>query len=258
MKSIKQIQKEYKLLTENEKSSWLEELKNDNRKGVQQYLSKLQKERVQESKWRKQYALMTAYENQLFAEDIKYIAGIDEVGRGALAGPVVSGCVILPKDCYIPRLNDSKKVSPKLRDELYDEIMEKAIAVSIGVVEASEIDEINILQGTKKSMIQAVQKLKVIPEHLLIDALELDIAIPQYGIIEGDSCSVSIAAASIIAKVTRDRMMIKLHEVYPDYGFNQHVGYGTKQHIQAIEEYGICIQHRKTFSPIKEMVRDFY
>lgn len=256
-KSVKQIKEEYQLLSDNEKHDWLEELKKDERKGVQQFLSKLEKEQEVKLKWELQYKKMMQYENRLFENGFEFIVGIDEVGRGPLAGPVVAASVILPKDCYIPRLNDSKMVPPKLREELYDEIMGKAISVGIGIVEANEIDEINILQATKKAMIQSVEQLIVNPQYLLIDALQLDIPIAQHGIIDGDSKSVSIAAASIIAKVTRDRIMGELHDIYPDYGFKQHAGYGTKQHIQAIEDYGICIQHRKSFSPIKDIVKGF-
>ncbi|WP_276208386.1 ribonuclease HII [Virgibacillus halodenitrificans] len=182
-------------------------------------------------------------------------AGIDKVGRGALVGPVVVSSVILSKDCYIPGLNDSKKLSRKVREELYEDIMEKAIAVGIGKASAEEIDNTNIYVGTKEAMIRSVQELSQSPDFLLIDAMQIDIPIPQESLIHGDSHSASIAAASIIAKVTRDRWMMKLAESYPDYGFEQHMGYGTKQHIQAIHDYGICIHHRKSFSPIKELIK---
>ena len=192
---------------------------------------------------------MKEFENELYESGIKYIAGIDEVGRGPLVGPVVTAAVILPKDFYDERINDSKKLTEKKRELLYDVIMENAVSVGIGTSSEDVIDDINILEATKKAMIEAVNNLSVKPQHLLIDAVKLNVDIPQTSIIKGDAKSESIAAASIIAKVTRDRMMIELDKEHPEYDFKHNKGYGTKKHIEAIEKYGILKEHRKTFAP---------
>lgn len=197
---------------------------------------------------------MKEFENELYECGIKYIAGIDEVGRGPLVGPVVTAAVILPRDFYDERINDSKKLTEKKRELLYDVIMENAVSVGIGISSEDVIDEINILEATKKAMIEAVNNLNVKPEHLLIDAVKLNIDIPQTSIIKGDAKSESIAAASIIAKVTRDRMMIELDKLHPEYDFKHNKGYGTKKHIEAIEKYGIIKEHRKTFAPCDKYI----
>lgn len=190
--------------------------------------------------------LMREYEKKY--DGCNYICGIDEAGRGPLAGPVVAGAVILPKDCTILYLNDSKKVSEKRRELLFEEIREKAIAYGVGTVSPERIDEINILQATYEAMRQAVSQLSVTPQVLLNDAVTIpQITIPQVPIIKGDAKSVSIAAASILAKVTRDHMMIEYDKLYPEYGFAKHKGYGTAAHIQAIRQYGPCPIHRRTF-----------
>ena len=178
-----------------------------------------------------------------------YIAGIDEAGRGPLAGPVVVGVVIMPKDSMIEGVNDSKKVSEKKREKLYDEITNEAIAWGVGIVDQNRIDEINILNATKEAVTMAISSLKVKPDLILVDALtNIDtLGIPYKSIIKGDAKEYSIAAASIIAKVTRDRIMRQWDEVFPEYGFKGHKGYGTKKHIEAIKEYGPCMLHRKTF-----------
>ena len=198
---------------------------------------------------------MKEFENELYESGIKYIAGIDEVGRGPLVGPVVTAAVILPKDFYDERINDSKKLTEKKREQLYDVIMENAVSVGIGISSEDVIDEINILEATKKAMIEAVNNLSVKPEYLLIDAVKLNIDIPQISIIKGDAKSESIAAASIVAKVTRDRMMIELDKIHPEYDFKHNKGYGTKKHIEAIRKYGIIKEHRKTFAPCDEYVK---
>lgn len=197
---------------------------------------------------------MKEFENELYENGIKYIAGIDEVGRGPLVGPVVTAAVILPRDFYDERINDSKKLTEKKRELLYDVIMENAVSVGIGISSEDVIDEINILEATKKAMIEAVNNLSVKPEHLLIDAVKLNIDIPQTPIIKGDAKSESIAAASIVAKVTRDRMMVELDKMHPEYDFKHNKGYGTKKHIEAIEKYGILKEHRKTFAPCNKYV----
>ncbi len=197
---------------------------------------------------------MKEFETELYESGIKYIAGIDEVGRGPLVGPVVTAAVILPRDFYDERINDSKKLTEKKRELLYDVIIENAVSVGIGISSEDVIDEINILEATKKAMIEAVNNLSVKPEHLLIDAVKLNIDIPQTSIIKGDAKSESIAAASIIAKVTRDRMMIELDKLHPEYDFKHNKGYGTKKHIEAIEKYGIIKEHRKTFAPCDKYI----
>lgn len=189
---------------------------------------------------------MSVYEEKY--QDYSYVCGIDEVGRGPLAGPVVAGAVILPKDNPILYLNDSKKLSEKKREALYEEIMEHAVAVGIGMAGPERIDEINILQATYEAMRQAIKNLAVKPELLLNDAVTIpEVAIPQVPIIKGDAKSISIAAASIVAKVTRDRMMVKYDERFPGYGFASNKGYGTKVHIEALKELGPTEIHRKTF-----------
>jgi ribonuclease HII len=201
-----------------------------------------------EQKARLKLAEMKQYEKELYAEGIRYIAGIDEVGRGPLAGPVVAAAVILPDDFDILGVDDSKKLSEKRREELYTLITEYAISYSIGIIDNATIDEINILEATKLAMKQAVEKLETKPEYILIDALTLKgIDVPQRGIIKGDSLSVSIAAASIIAKVTRDRMMGEYHRLYPQYAFDQNKGYGTKTHYEGIGSHGLCVLHRRSF-----------
>lgn len=197
------------------------------------------------------------YEKELWKNGINLIAGMDEVGRGPLIGPVVTACVILPKDFVLEGLTDSKKLSEKKREEFYDYIMEHAINVGIGMMDEKVIDEVNIYEATKLAMYQAVEKSKVKPEHVLIDAMKLDkLEMPSTSIIKGDAKSISIAAASVIAKVTRDRMMIELDKKYPMYGFKSHKGYPTKKHIEAIKEYGLIDGYRKTFKPISEIVKE--
>ena len=187
--------------------------------------------------------------DKTFFNGISYLAGIDEAGRGPLAGPVVVGAVIMPKESFIEGVNDSKKVSEKKREQLYDQITSEAIAWSVGIVDQETIDEINILNATKKALTESIASLKIKPEMILVDALTgiNTLNIPYTSIIKGDATSYSIAAASIIAKVTRDRIMRQWDEVYPQYGFAKHKGYGTAAHYEAIKENGICPLHRKSF-----------
>lgn len=189
------------------------------------------------------------FEQKLYDDKIKYIAGVDEAGRGPLAGPVVIGCVIMKKESFIEYVNDSKKVSEKRREMLYEKITDEAISWSTGIVWQKEIDEINILNATKKALTMAIDNLDVKPNMILVDALDkIDTrGIPYISVIKGDAKIYSISAASIIAKVTRDRIMREYDEVYPEYGFSAHKGYGTAKHIKAIKEYGICPLHRKSF-----------
>ena len=196
------------------------------------------------------------YENELEKEGIQYIGGVDEVGRGPLIGPVVAACCVLPADFHLEGLTDSKKLSEKKREKFYDYIKEHALAYGIGEVSPERIDEVNIYQATKEAMYMAIKQVQdQIPlEHVLIDAMPLELDIPSTSIIKGDAKSISIAAASVLAKVTRDRMMIELDQKYPMYGFASHKGYPTKKHIEAIHQYGLIDGYRKTYGPIKEMV----
>lgn len=209
-----------------------------------------------EFKLREQLKEMLKYEQTLWQDGKAYIAGVDEVGRGPLAGPVVTAAVILPLNFDVLGINDSKKLSPKKREELYDKIMENALSVSIGRREPDRIDEINILEATKEAMTDAINNLslnpvageKIVPDHILIDALTLkSISIPQTGIVHGDSLSLSVAAASIIAKVTRDREMIEMAKLYPGYAFESNKGYGTKAHYEGLAAFGPTPIHRKSF-----------
>ena len=194
------------------------------------------------------------YERELYKNGIKYIAGVDEVGRGPLIGPVVSACVVL-RENFIPEgLTDSKKLSEKKRDMFYDIIMENALGVGIGIVDACEIDTKKIYEASKKSMILAIENCNCKIDHVLIDAMKLDINIPSTSIIKGDAKSISIAAASVIAKVTRDRMMYELDKKYPMYGFKDHKGYPTKKHVDALNKYGLIEGYRKTYGPVKDYI----
>ena len=188
-------------------------------------------------------------ERKLYQNNIEYICGIDEAGRGPLAGPVVVGAVILPKDSFIEGVNDSKKISEKKREKIFEQIIEDAIAYSVGIVDQKTIDEINILNATKLGVKIALEGLKQKPDVIMVDALNnMDtLGIPYISVVKGDAKNYSIAAASIIAKVTRDRIMKEWDEIYPIYGFSKHKGYGTAEHIRIIKENGPCILHRKSF-----------
>lgn len=198
-----------------------------------------------------------AYEKELFKEGIEFIGGVDEVGRGPLIGNVVAACCVLPKDFFLEGLTDSKKLSEKKRDEYYDYIIENCVAYAIGEVTPEEIDEINIYEASRKAMMIAIEKVRgqIKLGHVLVDAMPLpDLDIPHTPIIKGDYKSISIAAASVIAKVTRDRQMYELDEKYPMYGFKNHKGYPTKKHVEAINTYGLIDGYRKTYGPVKDIV----
>lgn len=245
-KKIGEIKKEFEQASMDELASLYELYADDDRAGVVNLIKKYKKQEEALEKERKRMEEMYIYERKY--ADFSYICGIDEVGRGPLAGPVVAGAVILPKDCDILYLNDSKKLSEKVREELYDEIMEKAIATGIGIVSPARIDEINILQATYEAMRMAISKLNVCPDLLLNDAVTIPgVDIKQVPIIKGDAKSASIAAASIIAKVTRDRLMVQYEDVMPGYGFASNKGYGSAAHIQAIKEIGVTPIHRQSF-----------
>lgn len=218
----------------------------DERIGVQKIIASVLKRKDKYGKELERLKEMHRYENEY--RNYKYICGIDEVGRGPFAGPVVAGAVILPSDCNILYINDSKKLSAAKREELYDEIMERAIAVGLGVVSPQVIDEINILQATYEAMRIAIKNLSVKPDILLNDAVKIPkVDIPQVSIIKGDAKSVSIAAASIVAKVTRDRMMVEYDKIYPEYNFADNKGYGSEKHREALKKFGPTPIHRNTF-----------
>ncbi len=225
----------------------LNELAEDERAGVQkivlQYSAKYQKHLLE----LKRIENLKRIEETLYEEGYRFIAGTDEVGRGPLCGPVVSAAVIMPRESSIAYINDSKQVSEKKREELYERIMSEAISVGIGIVEHDVIDEINILNATKLSMRKALDDLSIKPDLLLLDALRIDADIQQRSYIKGDATVYTIAAASIIAKVTRDRMMIQYHELYPQYRFDSNKGYGSAEHIEAIRTHGACPIHRRSF-----------
>ena len=251
MKAIAEIKEEIGQLTPGNYEEIYRTYEEDRRAGVQKLLSQCRKKDEALKKEKQRMQVMMQYEQKY--EHLGYICGIDEAGRGPLAGPVVAGAVILPRDCDILYLNDSKQLSSKKREELYDIIMEKAVAVGVGMASPARIDEINILQATYEAMRQAGGCLGVVPQVLLNDAVTIpQITIMQVPIIKGDAKSASIAAASIIAKVTRDRMMMDYDALMPQYGFASNKGYGSAAHIAAIREFGPSPIHRTTF--IKKFV----
>ncbi len=244
--SMKEIKECYQAACENELPAFVERFQEDDRSGVQKLVNSARKRLdALEAEKARIYALQE-YERRY--ADCGYICGIDEVGRGPLCGPVVAGAVILPKDCDILYINDSKKLSEKKREELYEEIMSKAIACGIGYASPERIDEINILQATYEAMRQAIAELKVKPDVLLNDAVNIPgVDIKQVPIIKGDAKSISIGAASIIAKVTRDRLMVEYDKIFPGYDFAGNKGYGSAAHIAALKELGPTPIHRRSF-----------
>ena len=196
------------------------------------------------------------YENDLYQKGKEYIAGVDEVGRGPLAGPVVAAAVIMPKDCYIEGVTDSKKLSAKKRALLKQKIESNALAIGIAFIDEKIIDEVNIYQASKLAMIDAISKLKIKPDVVLVDAMPLELEMPSISIIKGDEKSFMIGCASIIAKETRDDFMVELDKKYPEYEFAKHKGYPTKAHIEAVKKYGILEIHRKTYRPISDMIKE--
>ena len=229
-----------------------QQLSLDMRKGVQTALKSCQKRIEKEQKRAEHFIEMQYYERLAYQEGANFIAGVDEVGRGPLAGPVVAAAVILPKNIEDLGFDDSKKLSASKREEIYRLIQEKAIAIGIGIVDADIIDQVNIYQASRLAMQQAVSELKIQPDYLLIDAMKIDVNTPQIGIIKGDAKSISIAAASIVAKQVRDQMMQEFDELYPGYDFSNNAGYGTPKHLEGLKTKGICPIHRKTFAPIKD------
>lgn len=233
-----------------------EELILDGRAGVQAAISKRKRELQKQVDEDLRLEGMLAYEKELYTQGIHLIAGVDEVGRGPLAGPVVAAAVILPKACKIPGLNDSKKIPKSKHKEIYEAVLQNAIAIGIGIKDNQVIDQVNIYEATKLAMMEAIGQLEPQPQHLLIDAMKLDLPIPQTSIIKGDANSLSIAAASIVAKVTRDQMMEEFDCEYPGYDFTQNAGYGTANHLAGLDKLGVTPIHRRSFEPVKSMCED--
>ena len=230
-----------------------EELIYDARAGVQSAINKRKRELQKQVDEDLRLEKMLTYEKELYAQGIQLIAGVDEVGRGPLAGPVVAAAVILPKNCKIPGLNDSKKIPKSKHQAIYQAVLDQAISVGIGVKDNHVIDQVNIYEATKLAMLEAIHELDPQPQHLLIDAMKLDLPISQASIIKGDANSLSIAAASIVAKVTRDQMMATYDQEYPGYDFAQNAGYGTTKHLEGLKKQGVSPIHRRSFEPIKSM-----
>lgn len=247
--------KEIELLFQNDEDITAEllcKIEQDERKGVQNAIEKWKNKRAKLEQLHAQFDEMLQFEGEIRKNGYRYIAGIDEVGRGPLAGPVIASAVILPENFRLLGLTDSKKLTSKTREEFYEIIISEALCIGIGIVDAKEIDRVNIYEATKLAMLKAIKALPISPEHLLIDAMTLQTGIPQTSIIKGDSKSISIAASSVVAKVTRDRYMESLAKSYPHYGFETNMGYGTKEHLEALDKYGICEEHRKSFAPVRE------
>ncbi|MRH42242.1 ribonuclease HII [Aquibacillus halophilus] len=235
----------------------IEKLKLDERKGVQKLLDRYEKQLKIKKQQESLFNSMLVYEKNLYKLGNNFVAGMDEAGRGPLAGPVVAAAVILKKDFYLPGLNDSKQLNKQTRENFFEIIKEEAISVGIGIIHSEEIDKLNIYQATKKAMKVAIQQLNPIPDHVLIDAVPLDnLPCTSDSITKGDQKSISIAAASVIAKVTRDNLMEELHNSYPHYNFASNKGYGTKEHLEAIIQCGVSPYHRRSFAPVKDVVNE--
>ena len=255
MPTIKEVKERLAMIDELD-HPFFEELILDGRAGVQAAISKRKRELQKQVDEDLRLEKMLAYEKELYTQGIQLIAGVDEVGRGPLAGPVVAAAVILPKACKIPGLNDSKKIPKSKHKEIYEAVLQNAIAIGIGVKDNHVIDQVNIYEATKLAMMEAIGQLEPQPQHLLIDAMKLDLPIPQTSIIKGDANSLSIAAASIVAKVTRDQMMEEFDREYPGYDFAQNAGYGTAKHLAGLDQLGVTPIHRRSFEPIKSMCED--
>ena len=255
MPTIKEVKERLAMIDELDHPLF-EELILDGRAGVQAAISKRKRELQKQVDEDLRLEKMLAYEKELYAQGIDLIAGVDEVGRGPLAGPVVAAAVILPKACKIPGLNDSKKIPKSKHKEIYEAVLQNAIAIGIGIKDNQVIDQVNIYEATKLAMMEAIGQLEPQPQHLLIDAMKLDLPIPQTSIIKGDANSLSIAAASIVAKVTRDQMMEEFDREYPGYDFAQNAGYGTSNHLAGLDQLGVTPIHRRSFEPVKSMCED--
>lgn len=228
------------------------DLQKDSRQGVQKLLLQKRKQLEAERMEQERLESLMSLEQDLYSQGYQWIAGVDEVGRGPLAGPVLAAAVILPQTSRIQGINDSKKLSKKKLLQIYDIIKEEAVAIGIGRVDAGIIDQVNIYQATKIAMKEAIQNLGLVPNHLLIDAMELDLPLAQTSLIKGDARSQSIAAASVIAKVERDRLMENYDKEFPGYDFAKNVGYGTPNHLAGLQQFGPCPIHRMTFAPVKD------
>lgn len=255
MPTIKEVKERLAMIDELDHPLF-EELILDGRAGVQAAISKRKRELQKQVDEDLRLEKMLAYEKELYAQGIDLIAGVDEVGRGPLAGPVVAAAVILPKACKILGLNDSKKIPKSKHKEIYEAVLQNAIAIGIGIKDNQVIDQVNIYEATKLAMMEAIGQLEPQPQHLLIDAMKLDLPIPQTSIIKGDANSLSIAAASIVAKVTRDQMMEEFDREYPGYDFAQNAGYGTTKHLAGLDQLGVTPIHRRSFEPVKSMCED--
>ena len=255
MPTIKEVKERLAMIDELDHPLF-EELILDGRAGVQAAISKRKHELQKRVDEDLRLEKMLAYENELYAQGIDLIAGVDEVGRGPLAGPVVAAAVILPKACKIPGLNDSKKIPKSKHKEIYEAVLQNAVAIGIGIKDNQVIDQVNIYEATKLAMMEAIGQLEPQPQHLLIDAMKLDLPIPQTSIIKGDANSLSIAAASIVAKVTRDQMMEEFDREYPGYDFAQNAGYGTAKHLAGLDKLGVTPIHRRSFEPVKSICED--
>ena len=255
MPTIKEVKERLAMIDELDHPLF-EELILDGRAGVQAAISKRKRELQKQVDEDLRLEKMLAYEKELYAQGIDLIAGVDEVGRGPLAGPVVAAAVILPKACKIPGLNDSKKIPKSKHKEIYEAVLQNAIAIGIGIKDNQVIDQVNIYEATKLAMMEAIGQLEPQLQHLLIDAMKLDLPISQTSIIKGDANSLSIAAASIVAKVTRDQMMEDFDREYPGYDFAQNAGYGTAKHLAGLDQLGVTPIHRRSFEPVKSMCED--
>lgn len=255
MPTIKEVKERLAMIDELD-HPFFEELILDGRAGVQAAISKRKRELQKQVDEDLRLEKMLAYEKELYTQGIQLIAGVDEVGRGPLAGPVVAAAVILPENCKIPGLNDSKKIPKSKHKEIYEAVLQNAIAIGIGVKDNHVIDQVNIYEATKLAMMEAIGQLDPQPQHLLIDAMRLDLPISQTSIIKGDANSLSIAAASIVAKVTRDQMMEEFDREYPGYDFAQNAGYGTTKHLAGLDQLGVTPIHRRSFEPVKSMCED--
>ncbi|QEW09787.1 ribonuclease HII [Streptococcus sp. LPB0220] len=255
MATIKEVKERLAMIDELD-HPFFEELILDGRAGVQAAISKRKRELQKQVDEDLRLEKMLAYEKELYTQGIQLIAGVDEVGRGPLAGPVVAAAVILPKACKIPGLNDSKKIPKSKHKEIYEAVLQNAVAIGIGIKDNQVIDQVNIYEATKLAMMEAIGQLEPQPQHLLIDAMRLDLPISQTSIIKGDANSLSIAAASIVAKVTRDQMMEEFDREYPGYDFAQNAGYGTSNHLAGLDQLGVTPIHRRSFEPVKSMCED--
>ena len=253
MTTIKEIKELLATVKELDSPVFLE-LEKDNRSGVQKEISKRKKNIQAELDENLRLENMLTYEKDLYKQGLTLIAGVDEVGRGPLAGPVVAAAVILPQGCKIKGLNDSKKIPKKKHLEVFQAVQDQALSIGIGIIDNQVIDQVNIYEATKLAMKEAISQLSLQPQHLLIDAMKLDLPISQTSIIKGDANSLSIAAASIIAKVTRDELMKDYDSQFPGYDFSANAGYGTVKHLEGIEKQGITAIHRLSFEPIKSLV----